>query len=181
MSIDSSVVDFDLDLSWANKYQTLNNIDSHHKCEPMQDLNLYFVFIDNNNSIQHIECNKEPIIDLSDSSRGIHKDRLLQIIQSKKSMTKRKFKLFHMLLFHVDIQPENIPDFIARDNEFSSFVKNPSCLSDLIIPDSLFVFHDVNSLFIFFSENKQDKVGLTRKVFDSSNHRKTKKKVSFSL
>ena len=123
---------------------------------PMKTMNVYYVFIDSESSIQFIECEKETLSLLNseplDKRRGIQKDRLLQMIHNKKQVSGRKYKLFHMLQFHVNIGGEYslLENFVKQnDVEYKEFTRSPSYLTDLVVDDSLDIFHDLNSLFIF--------------------------------
>ena len=198
----------DLDTEWVHAYTTLDSIDSHKIREPMTNLNVYYVFIDLDNSIQHIECEKEPIVSFSSSPSsppspppssssppppptgdlsGIHKDRLLQMIHNKKmsfsscsssnSRNVRKYTLLHLLFFHVDIEPEHISDFITRDavDSPSSFLHEHISISDLVVPPSLFIFHDVNALFVFLRERSS----ISKTMRNYGANRRVTKKVRF--
>jgi hypothetical protein len=50
---------------------------------------------------------------------------------------------------------------------------------DLVVEDSIFVFHDINSLFFFFKEAEKNRPGKTMKLVLDKDKRLTKK-VRFS-
>jgi hypothetical protein len=66
-----------------------------------------------------------------------------------------------------------------NDIDSTDFVKTPSYLVDLVVEDSIFVFHDINSLFFFFKESDKTRSGKTMKLLLEKDKRMTKK-VRFS-
>jgi len=171
-----SIDDFEFNSSIAVEHGS-------YKREPMKTIDVFYVFIDSNHSIHFIECEKENLVLLSldttiNKGRGIQKDRLLQMIYNKKSVDGRKYKLFHMLQFHINIEHEHMFEFLKQDSvDYKHFVSSPSCLTDLEIEDSLDIFHSVNSLFVFLYENTPTNLRSkkTLRVYDDSNKRVTKK------
>jgi hypothetical protein len=182
----------DIPTQWIHEYSVLDSMYLHKLREPMTSLDVYYVFIDLDHSIQHIEIEQERIHPLEYDSNlntptfGIQAERLAQMIHNKKTkffhssppslspstdpskkqdeITSppsykhvKKYTLAHCLLFHVDIEPEKIPDFLQQDWESPSssspFLHEIHSLSsNLVVPPSLFIFENVNSLYVILQE-----------------------------
>jgi hypothetical protein len=183
MSID------DLDISWVETHDKIEKLDAHSLREPMKVLDCHFIFMDGDMAITKIVSEKEVLqvlLDPNNSSakinRGIHKDRLLEMVQSKRIHDDKKYKLIHWMQFHVGLEPENTQAFLEKDDlDPSDFVKTPSYLVDLVVEDSIFIFHDVNCLFFFFKEadSKKRYNGKTMKQLLLEKEKRITKKVRF--
>ena len=80
----------DIPTQWIHEYSVLNSMYLHKLREPMTSLDVYYVFVDLDHSIQHIEIEQERIRPLeyddkqNDPTFGIQAERLAQMIHNKK-------------------------------------------------------------------------------------------------
>lgn len=138
----------DLDVSWIKDQERLQTSTVLQKREPMQKINLCFVYIDRNRFIHHISKD----IEIIEHSK-ISNERILHIIQNKKVKTPTsKFKLNEILLYAVDMEPGVMQSFTQDNSSTSSFLKSISVANDVKIPESIFIFHNVNMLYFIFNE-----------------------------
>jgi len=163
----------DLDTSWIQTEKKIDSIENAYIREPCDAMDVYFIYLNSDNAIDKIVCEKE-----IPENGIIDKDRLLKIIQIKRMINNKKYKLFDILSFQVDIEPKNIDIF--NKNKDVTEISN-ECFKILPIFDSIdcissiFIFHDINSLYFLFKEvasssklksilkNGQSK-GVTKKV-----------------
>jgi hypothetical protein len=156
-----STVD-DLDLEFDLKEEII-------KREPMDSIDLYFIYIDSNLAIEKIVCENEPVIAIVGKGNGINKDRLLQLIQNKRINDNKKYKLINFFHFQVPLEHYQIQNFVKNNiMEFPEFMKSPSYLTDLIIQDSMAFFHDLNSLFLFFKSSELRTLSKTAKYIGTN-------------
>ena len=73
----------DLDMSWLNEHERIQNIQSNYYREPMETVNTYFIYINQNQYIDKILCEKYDLEVVSNGSL-LTKESLLKIIQNKK-------------------------------------------------------------------------------------------------
>jgi hypothetical protein len=145
----------DLDTSWIEKYQHPELIR-----EPMDKVRVYLLYIHSNMSIDKIVQEDVPI-ELLDSkagqgvcrdpvsTQGVSKEVLLKIIHDgKNAIPHKKYKLKDILVFNVDLEPSNIQSF----SEEVQFMKKIPIVDDIILAPSLYIFHYLNGIFIFFQE-----------------------------
>jgi hypothetical protein len=140
----------DLDTSWIEKYQ-------HHELvrEHMDTIRVYLLYIHTNMSIDKIIQEDIPLETLASKSgkgvseQGVSKEVLLKIIHDgKTSIPHKKYKLKDILVFNVDLEPSNIQSF----SEELQFMKKIPIVDDIILAPSLYIFHYLNGIFIFFQE-----------------------------
>ena len=161
-----------LDTSWFQEYNKLLNLQTNYNKEKMIDIDIKFIYIDNQDNIQNIYCEK---LKLHSSHNGsqITKEDLLKIIQKNKTKNSIKYKLEDILFFHIPIDHENISDFNNQDPS-GNYLKKVSFFDSLEIPDSIFIFHNINSLYFIFKLNETDKHNFTIKSILKKSSSKSK-------
>ena len=187
----------DIDFSWIKEQEKLQNIQKNYCKEPNIVINLYFIYINKNKYIDNILNEKQKLFPPIDNKGSyLSKEYLLKIIQSKKKKTPNsKYKFQDILYYNVDLEPEHIQSYSKNEkvlNVSNSFFKVIPIVDDIHFPDSIFIFHDINSLFFIFQEIeilsnrmtlksilKSDKV--ENKNLEEDVHRKLTKKVQIQI
>lgn len=159
-----------IDTSWIQEYDKLNQINNNQERTFMDTINTYFVYINKNLYIDKILFEKIPLDKHSENKYSyISKEFLLKIIQNKKIKKPfSKYRLIDILSYVVNIEPElvqgfsnqNIEDNILDDsinNIKGEFLKVLPIINDISIDKSIFIFHNVNSLYFIFQEVDIDK------------------------
>ena len=154
--IESTVDDLDLMFESASLEERLEDDDQEdYEREPMNSIDFYVIYINSDMAIEKIVCENEPIIPLEKGKHGIQKDRILQIIQQKRFVNDKKYKLLNYFYFHIPLEQDQLQSFVKNNAlEFPDFMKSPSYLTDLVIEDSVSIFHDINSVFLFLKANE---------------------------
>jgi len=164
----------DLDSSWIEKEQKMGASNTNYIREPIVEIQLFFIYMNSGLEIEYVSKDSESI----DSNAGcISKERLLQMIQTKRHHNNKKYRLDDLLSFQIDLEPENIQSFSELDSfdDISrSFFKSVPIFDEVICIPSIFIFHDIASLFFMFNEvDTSVKKSILRSSLDS--HRVTKK------
>jgi hypothetical protein len=170
MDIEIDTID-DLDSSWIDKEEKMGASDTNYIREPITEIQLFFIYINSELEIEYVSRGSESI------DGCISKERLLQIIQTKRHNNNKKYRLDDLLSFQIDLEPENIKSFSEMDllhDISSSFFKSVPIFDEVICIPSIFIFHDIASLFFMFNEvDSSVKKSILRS--SSDNHRVTKK------
>jgi hypothetical protein len=173
MDIDIDTID-DLDSSWIDKEEKMGASNTNYIREPISDIQLFFIYINSESEIEHVSKESEYINDLNNC---ISKERLLQIIQTKRHHNNKKYRLDDLLSFQIDLEPENIQSFSeldSLDHISSSFLKSLPIFDEVVCIPSIFIFHNTSSLFFLFNEiDSSVRKSILRSTSD--NHRITKK------
>lgn len=143
-----------LDMSWIDEQERIQNIQKNYYREPMETINMYFIYINQNQYIDKILCEKYDLEVVSNSSL-LTKEKLLQIIQNKKIKTlNTRYKLIDILQYHVELEPEHIQTFINGEPDPSSqkILKNIPVFDEITFSPSIFFFHGINCLYFMFQE-----------------------------
>lgn len=157
----------DLDMSWIEEEERLQNIQTNYSREPMESIKTYFIYINKNQYIDKILCEVQELEINSDSTGSqINKETILKIIQTKKISTPfSKYKLVDILLYNIDLEPEHIQDYSKaniEDNRNKDLLKKIPIFDEVIIAPSIFIFHGINSLYFIFQEVEIEKVKPSR-------------------
>lgn len=173
----------DLDISWAEEQEKLQTVDKNYFREHMDTISITIIYININLYIENIVSEKHPL-----STNGLlEKERLIQIIQSKKKTTAHsKYKFLDALLYNVELEPEHIQKYAnSQSTEPTTFLKRLPIIDDIILSPSIFIFHNINGLYLIFKEESRSDVQniRTKSILKSDNDqiRKITKKVKLVL
>jgi hypothetical protein len=161
-------VEEDLDTSWAERAEFQDN----YERELMEEIRVFFVYMDAAGALEKITKEVEGVVD-----GGLSKERILHLIQSKRHLPHRggvKYRFVDLLAFHIPLEPDELGDFVNREAR-ADFLKKVPIFDSIVIDPSIFIFHDLNSLFFFFKEvdnvvvksilkNGREGGGVTKKV-----------------
>jgi len=130
--------------------------------EHMDSIRCHFIYVNFENSIEKISSERIALtVDPNEGKTVISSEQVLQLIQSNRISTPTSKYIFQeSILYFVDLESENLQQFIQGDNfvDISKrFFHVLPLLDDIVIPTSIFVFHHLNGLYFFFKEvvNKQ--------------------------
>jgi hypothetical protein len=150
----------DLDISWIEEQEKLQSVDKNYFREPMETISVTIIYINTNSYIENITSEKQQLTQ-NGKSAVLEKERLLQIIQSKKKTTAHsKYKFMDALLYNVDLEPEHIQKYANSPTEENQglFLKRLPIVDDVSISPSIFIFHGVNGLYLLFKEEPRTDV-----------------------
>jgi hypothetical protein len=179
-------MDSELDCSWIEEEELLY-MDIKER-ENMDSIRCYFIYIAADSTILKVIKENEilsPIVSdnstIDSNKKGIQNDRLLHIIQNKRSLDSgQRFKISSLVKYVVDIEASGLSLFSSlhkHDLRDSGFLKEVNIFGDVIIEPSIFCFHSVASLYFFLREDEMiiKPVRSILKVNKSNNQRATKK------
>lgn len=160
------------DLEWLEKA----NFDAFIEA-PTKNINLYFLYIANNEVID-VSCENVPI---NDNMTDLLKKRISDYQWHSSKGGKKFFILDDILKYHINL---TFADVESHKHEKNQFVDRITDLvtqgKPLIFKDTIPMFADLNAVFVFFKEKTRKLKCKTRKVFKvipvSTHSRKTKRK-----
>jgi hypothetical protein len=146
------------DTDWIEEQEKMQNIEMNYQREHLKSINVFFIYVNRNNNVEKIIREKEPLVWYpTRKSSLLSKEKILELIQTRKIYTPdSKYKFEDVLSWNVDIEPENIETYsnidFDKNSDYSPYLKVLSFVGDIYIPDSIFIFHETNSLFFIFKE-----------------------------
>jgi len=184
--MDIAMDDNDLDISWLIEQNKMKEIQNKYQREPVEHINVYSLFINRNKYIERVNHEKKNTHLITNSSvenenklYGIPQDEVLKIIQTGKNMnfgTLSKYKFDEIVTFFIDIEPDNIEIFTQNQSNNERFFNITKQLNDIVIPNSIFMFHEINSIYFVFQEDieNQGSHRTTAKSILKTHNNKTK-------
>ena len=182
-----------LDLNWIENEEKIISIENGIFREQMKHIKIKYIYINCDSSIEAVDLEKYDL-DANEPSQKtkqiISNDTLLKIVEKKRLIGTTKYKLLHILLFNVDLEPEEIQKYTINQDAFNtSFLKEISIVKDISIEPSIFIFHEINTIYMLFKEidrPKTLKAALTNKLktilkTGKESRRTKKKKVKIDL
>lgn len=146
-----------IDTSWIRTQERLQNMNAGYFREPMEEIEVKYIYINRNQYIENVVCEKQTlIVDVSGSVSRISEEMMIKMIQNRKLRTPTsKYKLEEVITYVVDLEPEEIhayaitPDIVSASNRFRRPMR---IVGELCIPSSIFIFHNVNTIYFIFHE-----------------------------
>lgn len=181
-NIDSDIIE-DLDLSWINEFEKIDNEYKIYYTEELSFIRIHSIYVNKNNEIDKIR--EEKI--LLKNPGILQKEELLSIIKHNSFSNQIKYSLLSLLKFNINLEPINLKTFLRNKNPAigAPFLQSIKHLDSIKFEKSITMFHDINELLIIFHEkiNKQIHINSsefkdnrTKKVFINSNPNKKKTK-----
>lgn len=144
----------DLDMSWIHETKKLQEINHNYFKEPISEIEIFFIYINPNDYIDKISSEIYELT-ISNNDSILQNECFIQLIDKHKFINTTKYKLLDVLLYNVDLSPDNIQFYSQNENlieSSSKFLQPLSILHDFVIPPSIFIFHKINSIFVIFKE-----------------------------
>lgn len=147
-------------MSWVLDEEKLLNIQECYSRERFPSISSYFIYINDNDCIDNITC--EEVFFNWDNSKNIGiipNDKLLKIIEDKKMRGNNKYKFVEGSLFNVTLEPDYIQGYSEinrEENNGTCFFKTFDIMRDLYLEPTIFIFHELNSLYFIFRQTEKN-------------------------
>ena len=155
----------ELDNSWVDDYKKKEELYNEFYNEKINNVKVFFMYVNNENVMINV---KQEILTLIDSM--IKREQLIILIKNKQYLNNVKYKLLSIVRYNIDLQPEEIEDFISVNNNISDnnnnyvsrFLINEENLNDIIFTDTISILQDLNSLYIIYREPSIKKTHISK-------------------
>ena len=168
------------DINWIKKYKEENNKYKDFYKEKVVSVNLYFVYINSNKYIRKISNT----LFYLENTGIINKDNIMSLIKQKQIYNNKKYKLYFLYKFNIDIDTEEIEHFVKEKdinstNIYSNkFLKLESYMNDIEFKDTINIFQDLNAMYFIFHEiNNNDNLKYVNYEQTRKNKNKNKKTI----
>ena len=145
----------DLDISWIKEQEKLQQINENYFKEPMENIDVFFIYINTNDYIEKINYLQQNLIVIENDNSIIYNVDVINLIEKHKYLSNNKYKIQDVLLYNISLNPENIQSYSQNEDilkSSSKFLEPLSIVNDFAIPPSIFIFHKINSLFFIFKQ-----------------------------
>lgn len=143
------------DFNWISESEKMYNINNHFDKIYQSKIKILFIYINNNNNIDKIVKNSIPI-----QNNTISKQHIFDIIYKNRIKNNDSIYNFNeSFLFNIPFEHDKINQFNSSDiNSFHNdfFLSLININSDIIIPKSLFIFHNLSTILVFYKQKLLD-------------------------
>ena len=110
------------------------------------------MYVNKDNELAHVHTNKCLLAENGMLKREV----IISFIKRYQSLLTINYKLLSLLRYNIDLDPLDITDFVNEEvgQNNNRFIKSEGYLNDIHFVDSIRMFHDLNSLFFIFCEEK---------------------------
>ena len=169
----------DLDTSWIDDFDAIDNEYKSYYSESLEFINMNCIYLNAANEI--INVHEEKVIFLN---KGILcREEVVGLIKRNSIINnKDKYSLLSILVFNINIEPENLKTFFKLNKDKcnnkdkgSQYLHSIKNIDAIVFDKSISLFHDINNLYLVFYKKTVRKDGLTKRRSLSS-FTKTKRK-----
>jgi hypothetical protein len=172
--LDLSIVEDDSSEEDSLATSSCSDEEEFNERENLSEIDIFFIYINLDNAIDKVEKMVEPLWEpISDSFIGITKERLLQIVQTKRLYDDKKYRLDEIMAFQIPLEYADLESFIKGDSTIGDeCFRTVPIFNEVVIQPALYIFHDLTALYFFFSEDIKPLKSVLR---NGSENRVTKK------
>mgnify|MGYP006173057311 FL=1 len=143
-------MEMELDLSWTEEYNRTLNSGVTYCAEPMSQLHVQFLYTNSQNEMCHSLFETVPL-----RNSTLSEADLMQLIFSHREYQNTRYKCDDIVQYYISIDPHKLIQEVANEDftlESSEQVHTFQIPKDVVFPNTLFIFHSVNTLWIHFRE-----------------------------
>jgi hypothetical protein len=156
-----------IDDSWVTEYKNAEECYNEFYNEKINNIKVFFMYINTDKTIVNV---RRESLSLNNESI-LTRERLITIIKDKQMLNNIKYKLFSIVRYNINLQPDEINDFLrdspSKNNEEiynNRFFIDEKVIHDIYFSDTITIFQDLNALYIIFKEYDKTKYLYTKKL-----------------
>lgn len=143
------------DFDWISESEKIYNINNNFDKVYQSKIKILFIYINDNDNIDKIVKNSIPI-----QNNTISKQHVFDIIYNNRIKNYNSVYNFNdIFLFNIPFEHDKINEFNSSDiNSFDNkfFLSPINIDSDIIIPKTLFIFHNLSTILVFYKQKLLD-------------------------
>ena len=156
-----------LDTSWIKQFKDEEyNYNDFYK-EPITSIMFYVLYIKDKELI-HVDSNRCLL-----ENGNLIRERIVSLIKHYE-IREIKYKLTGLLRYNIDLNPEDITDFINEKIGPERFMTSEKYLNNIHYNDSIHMFQDLNALYFIYEASSPEHLKHTKKI-TLNNNKKTKR------
>ena len=156
--------DENLDTSWIKQFKDEEyNYNDFYK-EQITSVMFYVLYIKDKELI-HVDSSRCLL-----RENNLNRERLVSLIKHYE-MREIKYKLTALLRYNIDLNPEEIHDFINEEIVADRFMTSEKYLNNIYYNDSIHMFQDLNALYFIYEASSTAHLNNTKKITLNNNNK----------
>ena len=167
--IDTDEIDTDeIDNTWVTDYKKTEENYNVFYNEKVNTIKIFFMYLNTDKTVVNT---RQEILTLNNDSI-LRKEQLIHIIKNNQILNNIKYKLFSIVRYNIDLQPDEINKFLSVSNTdtdtdktyINRFLIDNKNIDDIYFADTITIFQELNTLYIIFKEQNTNKYLYTQKI-----------------
>ena len=176
--IDLDYVFDELDTSWLQEFQKIDkNGVGYYTTENLLFIKVHYIYVNEKQEITNLYEEKY----LFKKPNVLPKEDLIGLIKRNTVINSKKYSLFSILKYNINVEPHNLKTFFKvknpnqTNNNGDPYLQSIKNIDDVFFDKSIAMFHDLNDLIIIFLDKGSTDKGSADN--QSSNKHNTTKRV----
>lgn len=174
--IDLDYVFDELDTSWLQEFQKMDkNGVGYYTTENLLFTKVHYIYVNEKQEITNLYEEKY----LFKKPNVLLKEDLIGLIKRNTIINSKKYSLFSILKYNINIEPHNLKTFFKakppNHNNTDPYLQSIKNIDDVFFDKSIAMFHDLNDLIIIFLDKGSDKGTLDKGTGTIYKHNTTKR------
>lgn len=163
--IDLDYVFDELDASWLQEFQKMDkNGVGYYTTENLLFTKVHYIYVNEKQEITNLYEEKY----LFKKPNVLLKEDLIGLIKRNTIINNKKYSLFSILKYNINIEPHNLKTFFKGkppnlNNNGDPYLQSIKNIDDVFFDKSIAMFHDLNDLIIIFLDKGTIDKGVTDK------------------
>ena len=149
----------EINTDWINNETRLLNEDGLLCQEAMKTIKIVHVYMNETSEIIKI---KKTIHTFKDGSNVVTCNEILRYYIENRKLQTIRYKLFKVLVYNVDLG-DKLYQKMKSISTINCLKSVSLYIEDIVINPSLFIFHEMNSIYLIYKENIKDSRSMTQK------------------
>ena len=152
-----------LDMKWLDDVEEHNREYGKFYKDDIFNIKVVFIYTDVNKNIEYVSSKN---VDL-ENKNIFTQNELVSVIHTNNQINKKRFRLLKCYLYNLDIEPDDLKDFIRNNNKYNvskadtPFFHLIDVARNIIIQPTISQFQKMNTLYLVMGE---------RDVIDGKRH-----------
>ena len=159
-----------LDNEWIKDFEKTFKLYEDFYKDDVYFTNIHYIYINKHNIIEQISEDRF----LFSTPNLISREEILRILKKNTYYNNKQYTILSILKFVVNLEPEEIKDFLKNDNNNynnnANFLQTIKNIDAIQFEKSINMFHDLNDLFfIFYEKTVSNTNNITKKIYLKNN------------
>jgi len=158
-----------LDNDWIKDFEKTFKLYEDFYKDDIYFTNIHYIYINKHNNIEKISEDRF----LFNTPNLISREEILRILKKNMCYNNKQYTILSILKFVVNLEPDEIKDFLKNNSNNSSNISNYDTFLQTIknidtihFERSINMFHDLNDLFfIFYEKTPSNTNNVTKKIY----------------
>jgi hypothetical protein len=143
---DQAEQNLDLDTSLLDSFKALEEPYNEFYNEPVTHINAWLLYVDQENNLDFINTVTHELSEIN----KLNKNELIALIKKHQIRNSEKYKLDALIWYNLDLSPNEINDYLSKDEPNNRFFHSEKKLNDVYFGATIKMFQDLNTVIILF-------------------------------